>query len=173
MSQYCPGNSFKADGTECQNSNGYCYTGQCQTKDQQCKNLHGSGSASASDSCYERLNKLTNTYGHCGRLDNNFISCENRSVFCGKLQCETVGPYIDTSPFPNSVMIPVQDGVCIGMNSSEDSDMFGEDMVEDGTRCGIGKFFEVLIVFAVLGVMQYDRQTFQLKNNVWSMTTRS
>lgn len=54
LSEWCPADSFKADGTGCNNRDpGYCYNGLCRTHSSQCFKIWGVQSAkNAKDACY-------------------------------------------------------------------------------------------------------------------------
>ena len=54
IAEYCSGNSaecprdqFVRDGTACAKKSGYCYNGNCPTRDGQCKTYYGQGTKSA------------------------------------------------------------------------------------------------------------------------------
>lgn len=56
----------------------FCYEGQCQTHDRQCRILWGESHSSAKSSCFEELNVLGFAQGHCHQdlSKDIYVKCE-------------------------------------------------------------------------------------------------
>uniref|UniRef100_A0A672I385 ADAM metallopeptidase domain 23a n=1 Tax=Salarias fasciatus TaxID=181472 RepID=A0A672I385_SALFA len=52
----CPPNLHKQDGYYCQVNKGRCYSGECKTRENQCKYIWGSKAGGSEKFCYEKLN---------------------------------------------------------------------------------------------------------------------
>ncbi|XP_006884976.1 PREDICTED: disintegrin and metalloproteinase domain-containing protein 7 [Elephantulus edwardii] len=82
----CPMDRFQVNGVPCKNEEGYCFMGKCPTRDDQCSELFDDGAKGSHDICY-KMNKKGNAFGYCKNVKNNFISCEEKDVKCGKIYC--------------------------------------------------------------------------------------
>ncbi|KAI1288326.1 Disintegrin and metalloproteinase domain-containing protein 28 [Halotydeus destructor] len=86
-SEFCPEQDFQMDGQECYSSkvHGYCYRGECNSRDDQCRLLFGSYSANCQEA-YER-NVQGDSAGNCGLLEETTLSCSEEDILCGQLHC--------------------------------------------------------------------------------------
>ncbi|XP_039545356.1 disintegrin and metalloproteinase domain-containing protein 23 isoform X1 [Pimephales promelas] len=87
----CPPNLHKQDGYSCQLNQGRCYSGECKTRDSQCKYIWGSKTAGSEKHCYEKLNTEGTEKGNCGRDGDKWVPCSKHDVFCGYLLCSNIG----------------------------------------------------------------------------------
>lgn len=71
----CPPNLHKQDGHFCSLNQGRCYTGECKTRDSQCKYVWGPKAASSEKFCYEKLNTDGSEKGNCGQDGGKWIQC--------------------------------------------------------------------------------------------------
>ncbi|XP_046698379.1 disintegrin and metalloproteinase domain-containing protein 28 isoform X2 [Silurus meridionalis] len=129
-SSSCPEDVFSVNGLPCKNNTGYCFNGQCPTRDGQCIKMWGSGAVVASDFCYSQNVKGT-FYAFCTRPANEqYIGCQTQDVMCGKLFCDkgqTNPIYGRSVTFSN----------CKATFYSDSTQDFGQ--VDAGTKCGDGK----------------------------------
>ncbi|XP_040293673.1 disintegrin and metalloproteinase domain-containing protein 12 [Bufo bufo] len=144
-SAHCPANVYLHDGHPCYTLDGYCYSGMCQTHEQQCITLWGQGAKPAPGICFERVNSAGDPYGNCGK-DNarSFMKCESRDAKCGKIQCQggASRPVIGTNAVSIETNIPLQEGgkiLCRGTHVYLGDDMPDPGLVLAGTKCGHGK----------------------------------
>ncbi|XP_022049875.1 disintegrin and metalloproteinase domain-containing protein 12 [Acanthochromis polyacanthus] len=143
-SPHCPSNVYLHDGHACQNVDGYCYNGICQTHEQQCITLWGQGAKPAPGICFERVNSAGDPYGNCGKdSKGSFAKCEARDAKCGKIQCQGGAnrPVIGTNAVSIETNIPLQEGgriLCRGTHVYLGDDMPDPGLVLTGTKCGDG-----------------------------------
>uniref|UniRef100_A0A673HBV1 Disintegrin and metalloproteinase domain-containing protein 23-like n=1 Tax=Sinocyclocheilus rhinocerous TaxID=307959 RepID=A0A673HBV1_9TELE len=83
----CPPNLHKQDGHFCSLNQGRCYTGECKTRDSQCKYVWGPKAASSEKFCYEKRNTEGSEKGNCGQDRDKWIQCSKHDIFCGYLLC--------------------------------------------------------------------------------------
>ncbi|KAK3569233.1 hypothetical protein QTP86_026523 [Hemibagrus guttatus] len=88
----CPPNLHKQDGSLCHLDQGRCYSGECKTRESQCKYVWGPKSGGSEKFCYEKLNTEGSEKGNCGEDGGRWIQCGKHDVFCGYLLCTNVGP---------------------------------------------------------------------------------
>ncbi|KAG8517481.1 Disintegrin and metalloproteinase domain-containing protein 12, partial [Galemys pyrenaicus] len=166
-SPHCPANVYLHDGHACQGLDGYCYSGVCQTHEQQCVTLWGPGSAfprrssrhlpvkgrlasvagakPAPGICFERVNSAGDPYGNCGKdSKSSFAKCEARDAQCGKIQCQggASRPVIGTNAVSIETNIPLQEGgriLCRGTHVYLGDDLPDPGLVLAGTKCAEGK----------------------------------
>ncbi|XP_061082321.1 disintegrin and metalloproteinase domain-containing protein 23 isoform X1 [Conger conger] len=136
----CPPNLHKQDGYSCQLNQGRCYSGECKTRENQCKYIWGPKAGSSDRFCYEKLNTEGTEKGNCGKDGENWIKCCKHDVFCGYLLCMNVGrtPRIgllkgDITPTSFNHQGRLVD--CSGGHVLLD-DETDVGYVEDGTPCG-------------------------------------
>uniref|UniRef100_A0A3B5MMW9 ADAM metallopeptidase domain 23 n=1 Tax=Xiphophorus couchianus TaxID=32473 RepID=A0A3B5MMW9_9TELE len=131
----CPPNLHKQDGYMCQVNQGRCYTGECKTRENQCKYIWGSA-GSSEKFCYEKLNTEGTEKGNCGKDGDRWIQC-SKDVFCGYLLCTNVGrtPRIGMMKGDITPTSFNHQGNVIGAHVllDDDTDL---GYVEDGTPCG-------------------------------------
>uniref|UniRef100_A0A8D0ANP3 ADAM metallopeptidase domain 12 n=1 Tax=Sander lucioperca TaxID=283035 RepID=A0A8D0ANP3_SANLU len=143
-SPHCPSNVYLHDGHACQNVDGYCYNGICQTHEQQCITLWGQGAKAAPGICFQRVNSAGDPYGNCGKdSKGSFAKCEARDAKCGKIQCQGGAnrPVIGTNAVSIETNIPMQEGgriLCRGTHVYLGDDMPDPGLVLTGTKCGDG-----------------------------------
>ncbi|KAM8858358.1 disintegrin and metalloproteinase domain-containing protein 23 isoform 3-T3 [Synchiropus picturatus] len=87
----CPPNLHKQDGYFCQVNQGRCYSGECKTRENQCKYIWGSKALGSEKFCYEKLNTEGTEKGNCGREGEKWLPCSKHDVFCGYLLCANIG----------------------------------------------------------------------------------
>ncbi|XP_073408877.1 disintegrin and metalloproteinase domain-containing protein 12 [Dendrobates tinctorius] len=144
-SAHCPANVYLHDGQPCYTLDGYCYSGMCQTHEQQCVTLWGQGAKPAPGICFERVNSAGDPYGNCGKdTAGSFMKCESRDAKCGKIQCQggASRPVIGTNAVSIETNIPLQEGgkiLCRGTHVYLGDDMPDPGLVLAGTKCGHGK----------------------------------
>ena len=90
LTHTCPDNIFLQNGQSCGSgsSASFCYNGECNTHDAQCKRTWGTSGTVAPEACYNRNAKLSRN-GNCGynRVTQRFTVCTTANVRCGVLQC--------------------------------------------------------------------------------------
>lgn len=151
VSEYCPSDIFRQDGTECQADrvDSYCYKGHCETHDAQCKLLWGKTGTVSHRLCFEQFNTMGTANGHCGFnwIDGKtFKKCEPRDVMCGMLHCQHRNEKLMFWKEALAYALPEawivvnstrQD--CKGVILDVGLDMPDPGMVPDGTKCGSRK----------------------------------
>lgn len=56
---------------------GYCFNGDCPTLSMQCERVWGYAGIAADRQCYEQLNMVGSTNGHCGKdRSGHFKKCD-------------------------------------------------------------------------------------------------
>uniref|UniRef100_A0A4W4FH35 ADAM metallopeptidase domain 23a n=1 Tax=Electrophorus electricus TaxID=8005 RepID=A0A4W4FH35_ELEEL len=136
----CPPNLHKQDGYFCHLNQGRCYSGECKTRDSQCKYVWGPKSGSSEKFCYEKLNTDGSAKGNCGEDGDKWIQCSKHDVFCGYLLCANIGQVprlgvIKGEVTPTTFNHQGRIIECSGGHVLLDD---GTDLgyVEDGTPCG-------------------------------------
>ncbi|XP_026768415.1 disintegrin and metalloproteinase domain-containing protein 23 isoform X2 [Pangasianodon hypophthalmus] len=136
----CPPNLHKQDGSLCHLDQGRCYSGECKTRENQCKYVWGPKSGGSEKFCYEKLNTEGSEKGNCGEDGDKWIQCGKHDVFCGYLLCTNVGPVprigrIKGEITPTSFNHQGRLIECSGGHVllDDDTDL---GYVEDGTPCG-------------------------------------
>ncbi|XP_076841518.1 disintegrin and metalloproteinase domain-containing protein 23 isoform X2 [Brachyhypopomus gauderio] len=136
----CPPNLHKQDGYFCHLNQGRCYSGECKTRDSQCKYVWGPNSGSSEKFCYEKLNTDGSEKGNCGEDGENWIQCSKHDVFCGYLLCADIGelPRIGVIKGEVTPTIFNHQGRIIQCSGGHVLLDDGTDLgyVEDGTPCG-------------------------------------
>uniref|UniRef100_A0A8C3YKH1 ADAM metallopeptidase domain 7 n=1 Tax=Catagonus wagneri TaxID=51154 RepID=A0A8C3YKH1_9CETA len=82
----CPKDQFQVNGFPCKNAKGYCFMGNCPTRDDQCSELFDDEAKDSPDICY-KMNKNGNKFGYCKIEEHRLIPCEEKDVKCGKIFC--------------------------------------------------------------------------------------
>ncbi|XP_041958042.1 disintegrin and metalloproteinase domain-containing protein 9-like [Alosa sapidissima] len=134
-SPFCPADVFVQNGHVCRNNQSYCYNGDCQHHDTQCKTLFGSKARSAADVCYEFVNSKGDRFGNCG----GNRGCSARDAKCGKLQCENVHSDTVFDTEPSIISTTIGKNKCWGVDFMMGPDVLDPGMVNDGTKCGEDK----------------------------------
>ncbi|XP_078716802.1 disintegrin and metalloproteinase domain-containing protein 11-like isoform X3 [Lampetra fluviatilis] len=135
----CPPNVHKQDGYSC-NKDGRCYSGQCKTREKQCKYIWGDKGMSSERQCYDKLNIEGTEKGNCGRKEDSWLQCSKHDVLCGFLLCMNVsrephlgelqGDLVKVSIRHNGHLLECSGGHIM---LADGSDL---GYVEDGTPCG-------------------------------------
>ncbi|XP_042619000.1 uncharacterized protein LOC122146041 [Cyprinus carpio] len=68
-------NDCDISDTSSRDLKGRCYTGECKTRDSQCKYVWGPKAASSEKFCYEKLNTDGSEKGNCGQDGDKWIQC--------------------------------------------------------------------------------------------------
>ncbi|XP_051568696.1 disintegrin and metalloproteinase domain-containing protein 23-like isoform X1 [Myxocyprinus asiaticus] len=136
----CPPNLHKQDGYPCQLNQGRCYSGECKTRDSQCKYIWGPKAGGSEKHCYEKLNTEGTEKGNCGRNGDKRVPCSKHDVFCGYLLCSNIGrsPKIGTLKGDITPTTFNHQGRLVDCSGGhvvldDDTDL---GYVEDGTPCG-------------------------------------
>ncbi|XP_061579451.1 disintegrin and metalloproteinase domain-containing protein 23 isoform X1 [Cololabis saira] len=136
----CPPNLHKQDGYVCHLNQGRCYSGECKTRENQCKYIWGSKAGGSEKFCYEKLNTEGTEKGNCGKDGDKWLQCSKHDVFCGYLLCTNVGriPRIgmmkgDVTPTSFSHQGNVIQCTGAHVLLDDETDL---GYVEDGTPCG-------------------------------------
>ncbi|XP_053730979.1 disintegrin and metalloproteinase domain-containing protein 8a [Synchiropus splendidus] len=126
LSASCPADAYTQNGLSCNRGRGYCYNGQCPSRQQHCKRLWGPDADVAVDACYSR-------YGSCrNKLFSQRCSIQDQS--CGTLYCSGGWEFPVTS---RKSFYQLGSNVCneATMNPADNYPAdFG--LVPTGTRCG-------------------------------------
>uniref|UniRef100_A0A8C9U5V4 ADAM metallopeptidase domain 23 n=1 Tax=Scleropages formosus TaxID=113540 RepID=A0A8C9U5V4_SCLFO len=119
---------------------GRCYSGECKTRDSQCRYIWGPKASASEKFCYEKLNTEGTEKGNCGKDGEKWIQCSKHDVFCGYLLCANIGrdPRIgmmkgDITPTSFNHQGRLVD--CSGGHVLLD-DETDLGYIEDGTPCG-------------------------------------
>ncbi|XP_042076341.1 disintegrin and metalloproteinase domain-containing protein 23 isoform X5 [Haplochromis burtoni] len=80
----CPPNLHKQDGYICQVNQGRCYSGECKTRENQCKYIWGSKAGGSEKFCYEKLNTEGTEKGNCGKDGEKWIQCSKHQLCIGE-----------------------------------------------------------------------------------------
>ncbi|MEE6486572.1 hypothetical protein FKM82_014635 [Ascaphus truei] len=132
----CPGDVYMMDGYPCNNSQTYCYSGQCQTHDAQCQALFGTHTTKGNDKCFQLRNMAGNQFGNCGMSGANYIKCSVANSLCGKLQCTGDYKPILTA---NVITYTEETFSCVSVDFNLGSDVPDPGLVQQGTACAEGK----------------------------------
>ncbi|KAM6221039.1 disintegrin and metalloproteinase domain-containing protein 9 [Rhynchocyon petersi] len=138
-SQFCQPDVFIQNGYPCQNHKAYCYNGMCQYYDAQCQVIFGSKAKAAPRDCFIDVNSKGDRFGNCGFSGNEYKKCATGNALCGKLQCEN---FQGTSVFgvmPAIIQTRHRGTTCWGVDFQLGSDVPDPGMVNEGTKCDVGK----------------------------------
>uniref|UniRef100_A0A2I3RH71 ADAM metallopeptidase domain 12 n=1 Tax=Pan troglodytes TaxID=9598 RepID=A0A2I3RH71_PANTR len=142
-SPHCPANVYLHDGHSCQDVDGYCYNGICQTHEQQCVTLWGPGTWPPQARHQERhWQTWAVGLGACALFW--LAPTPGRDAKCGKIQCQggASRPVIGTNAVSIETNIPLQQGgriLCRGTHVYLGDDMPDPGLVLAGTKCADGK----------------------------------
>ncbi|KAJ8014025.1 hypothetical protein DPEC_G00035960 [Dallia pectoralis] len=130
LSPVCPPDAHTLNGQPCDNSNGYCYNGQCPSHTLHCKRLWGPGAVVAANSCFQQNFRD----GRCGRTLYGLQTCSPQDMRCGTLFC------LGGREFPvteRKSVITLSQGVICNV-ATMDPKAQTEDLgkVPTGTKCG-------------------------------------
>lgn len=138
-SQFCQPDVFIQNGYPCQNNKAYCYNGMCQYYDAQCQVIFGSKAKAAPRDCFIDVNSKGDRFGNCGFSGNEYKKCATGNALCGKLQCENVEEMPVFGIVPAIIKSPSRTTTCWGVDFQLGSDVPDPGMVNEGTRCDVGK----------------------------------
>ncbi|KAM5199749.1 disintegrin and metalloproteinase domain-containing protein 1a-like isoform 2-T2 [Hipposideros larvatus] len=137
----CPTDSYKQDGTLC-DKYFYCVHGVCRNADDQCVQLFGDHARSASDLCYDLINRKRNRFGNCGlRTTNNleYVKCENENIYCGKITCTYIKELPSIKPYHTLLQIPYGEEFCWTIDAYYVTDIPDDGDTYTGTLCAPSK----------------------------------
>ncbi|XP_021075049.1 disintegrin and metalloproteinase domain-containing protein 18 [Mus pahari] len=136
-SSHCVPDTFALNGHLCRLGSAYCYSGRCQSLNDQCVSLFGKGSQGASYDCFEKVNSPRENLANCDSKNSYSLPCRQQDVLCGKLACFRP-PKNYKSPSQSVVYSYVHDSVCLSVlpGLSMRSDGRDSAFVADGTVCG-------------------------------------
>nr|XP_010956343.1 disintegrin and metalloproteinase domain-containing protein 9 [Camelus bactrianus] len=138
-SQFCQPDVFIQNGHPCRNNKAYCYNGMCQDYDVQCQAIFGSKAKAAPKDCFIDVNSKGDRFGNCGFSNNEYKKCATGNALCGKLQCENVHELPVFGIVPAIIQTPGRGTKCWGVDFQLGSDVPDPGMVNEGTRCDVGK----------------------------------
>ncbi|XP_041865434.1 disintegrin and metalloproteinase domain-containing protein 8a [Melanotaenia boesemani] len=127
FSAACPTDAFTQNGLPCNRGKGYCYNGQCPSRQDHCKRLWGPDADVAPDVCF-------NQHGGC-RKTLGGQRCSSRDQSCGTLFCSGGWEFPLTS---RKSFYKLGNGVICNEAKMNPEDNFPADlaMVPAGTKCG-------------------------------------
>ncbi|XP_034537236.1 disintegrin and metalloproteinase domain-containing protein 8a [Notolabrus celidotus] len=79
FSASCPADAYTQNGRSCSRGKGYCYNGQCPSRQEHCKRLWGPDAEVGGEGCFYQQ-------GNCRRTRFG-QKCSNRDQSCGTLYC--------------------------------------------------------------------------------------
>ncbi|XP_007933250.1 disintegrin and metalloproteinase domain-containing protein 9 [Orycteropus afer afer] len=138
-SQFCQPDVFIQNGYPCQNNKAYCYNGMCQYYDAQCQVIFGSKAKAAPRDCFIDVNSKGDRFGNCGFSGNEYKKCATGNALCGKLQCENVQGMSIFGVVPAIIQTHHRGTTCWGVDFQLGSDVPDPGMVNEGTKCNVGK----------------------------------
>nr|XP_038022922.1 zinc metalloproteinase-disintegrin-like ohanin isoform X2 [Anas platyrhynchos] len=124
----CPSDRFRMNGHPCNEGEGFCYMGNCPTREQQCKAAFGPRATEGAASCY-RMNERGVYYGYCKKKSGSHVPCKRKDIMCGKLFCtggQEMPTYGSLVTFESCKASFPRDG---------EGDL---GMILNGTKCGDG-----------------------------------
>lgn len=132
--EFCPDDVYKHDSVECGLGKAYCYQGQCQSHDDECRKFWGPTSRSL-EKCYSRVNTRGDDFGNCGYDQwGKTKPCSKSDSMCGMLQCNSVKGSLEFKK------------IWIGRTSFNDVECSGAKtvstevaLVPEGAKCGESK----------------------------------
>lgn len=140
LSSDCPEDSFEMNGKPCYKTlqgsgtvQGYCYNGQCPTREHHCWRLFGPGAQVAPDLCFN-LNQRGEEGANCGKNKFGFIRCAPQDVKCGSMFCEEGGESITGKRASYNTMYGKECKLAV-----DDDKTRNLDMVPSGTKCAPNK----------------------------------
>ncbi|XP_023266365.1 zinc metalloproteinase/disintegrin-like HR1a [Seriola lalandi dorsalis] len=127
FSASCPTDAYTQNGLPCNRGKGYCYNGQCPSRQEHCKRLWGPDAEVAADACF---------YGHGNcRKTQSSQRCSSREQSCGTLFCFGGWEFPVTS---KKSFYRVGKGEICNEATMNPEDNYPADMgmVPTGTKCG-------------------------------------
>ncbi|XP_065179031.1 A disintegrin and metalloproteinase with thrombospondin motifs adt-2-like [Sycon ciliatum] len=141
LTHTCPDDIFAQNGQTCGSGSlaSFCYDGQCNTHDTQCKRTWGMPASVAPQICYDQ-NTQGSGNANCGSTSTNYLRCAATDARCGRLQCIGGAPYtiISSTSRTSTITIRYSQGtvVCKSSTIPRTSDMVDFSLVADGSPCG-------------------------------------
>lgn len=127
LSASCPTNAYTQNGLPCNHGKGYCYNGQCPSRQEHCKRLWGPDAEVAVDACFSQ-------HGNC-RWTLLGQKCSSRDQSCGTLFCSGGWEFPVTS---RKTFYKVRNGDICNEATMKAEDNYPADLgrVPTGTKCG-------------------------------------
>ncbi|XP_063149447.1 disintegrin and metalloproteinase domain-containing protein 20-like [Candoia aspera] len=137
LSERCPEDVYVQDGAPCSDG-AYCYHGNCNTHDKQCKTIFGSTATVASDVCFREMNGKGDRFGNCGLKYKNYKKCKAENILCGRIQCENVENLPSLEEHSTIVQTSIGNKQCWGTDYHFGMEIMDIGAVKDSTTCGNG-----------------------------------
>ncbi|XP_034407414.1 disintegrin and metalloproteinase domain-containing protein 8a [Cyclopterus lumpus] len=127
FSASCPTDAYTQNGLSCNRGKGYCYNGQCPSRQEHCQRLWGPDADVAPDACFHK-------HGNC-RKTLFSQRCSSRDQSCGTLFCSGGWEFPVTS---RKSFYKVGNGDICNEATMNPEDNYPADlgMVPVGTKCG-------------------------------------
>ncbi|XP_026212584.1 disintegrin and metalloproteinase domain-containing protein 8a isoform X2 [Anabas testudineus] len=127
FSASCPTDAYTQNGLPCNHGKGYCYNGQCPSRQEHCKRLWGPDAEVAADACFY-------LHGNCRKTQFR-QRCLSSDQSCGKLFCSGGWEFPVTS---RKSFYKVGNGDICNEATMNPEDNYPADlgMVPTGTKCG-------------------------------------
>ncbi|XP_070834513.1 disintegrin and metalloproteinase domain-containing protein 8a [Chaetodon trifascialis] len=127
LSASCPTDAYTQNGLPCNRGKGYCYNGQCPSRQEHCRRLWGPDAEVGADACFAQ-------HGNCRRTLFN-QRCSSRDQSCGTLFCSGGWEFPVTS---RKSFYKVRNGDICNEATMNPEDNYPADlgMVPTGTKCG-------------------------------------
>ncbi|XP_076598327.1 disintegrin and metalloproteinase domain-containing protein 8a [Chaetodon auriga] len=127
LSASCPTDAYTQNGLPCNRGKGYCYNGQCPSRQEHCRRLWGPDAEVAADACFAQ-------HGNCRKTLFN-QRCSSRDQACGTLFCSGGWEFPVTS---RKSFYKVRNGDICNEATMNPEDNYPADlgMVPTGTKCG-------------------------------------
>uniref|UniRef100_A0A8W7PB90 Uncharacterized protein n=1 Tax=Anopheles coluzzii TaxID=1518534 RepID=A0A8W7PB90_ANOCL len=151
-SELCPKDVFVRDTSPCGSGDAYCYRGECNTRDRQCRRLWGPTARSGLEVCYE-ANVNGTVFGNCGNdlaQGDGYEPCAVHDMHCGLLHCTHqseklefgVEAYAKRTATKFQHYGPrgtVRTTICNAVIVDLGLEVVNPGLVPDGTKCGAGR----------------------------------
>ncbi|GAA6213849.1 disintegrin and metalloproteinase domain-containing protein 8-like [Lates japonicus] len=127
FSASCPSDTYTQNGLPCNRGRGYCFNGQCPSRQEHCKRLWGPDAEVAVDACFY-------LHGNCRKTRFN-QRCSSRDESCGTLFCSGGWEFPVTS---RKSFYKVGNGEICNEATLNPEDNYPADlaMIPTGTKCG-------------------------------------
>nr|XP_020457335.1 disintegrin and metalloproteinase domain-containing protein 8-like isoform X2 [Monopterus albus] len=128
FSASCPIDAYTQNGLPCSRGKGYCYNGQCPSRQEHCKKLWGPDAEVAADACFY-------LHGNCRKKTLFSQRCSSSDQSCGTLFCSGGWDFPVTS---RKLFYKVGNGDICNEATMNPEDNYPADltMVPTGTKCG-------------------------------------
>ncbi|XP_041644618.1 disintegrin and metalloproteinase domain-containing protein 8a isoform X2 [Cheilinus undulatus] len=127
FSASCPADAYTQNGRPCSRGKGYCYNGQCPSRQEHCKRLWGPDADVAAEACFSQP-------GNCRRTRFS-QRCPSRDQSCGTLFCTGGWEFPVTS---RKSFLQLGNGEICNEATMKAEDNYPPDLskVPTGTKCG-------------------------------------